>query len=116
MPREARSGSAGPVTSAREATARTGVLGMGRIEATGLAHERSVLATDSAAAREHSHLCDSFTNWCLALVRGQDPARLPPASETLASPRQYGRSRGANARLPKCPKHERLVPRCRQLV
>jgi hypothetical protein len=43
-----------------------------------LAYERSVLATNPAAAREHSNRCDSITNWRLALVRRQDPARLPP--------------------------------------
>jgi hypothetical protein len=34
--------------------------GMGRIEATGLAHRGSVLATNPTTAREHSHLCDSI--------------------------------------------------------
>jgi hypothetical protein len=85
MPREALSLSAGPVTSAREATARSGMLGMGRIDAASLAYERSVLATNPAAAREHSNICDSITNWCLALVCRQDPARLPAASTALAS-------------------------------
>src|ERR1700693_201192 len=60
------------------------MLGMGRIEAATLAYERSILATDSAASRQHFNVCDSITNWCLTLVRGQDPARLPPASEALA--------------------------------
>jgi hypothetical protein len=39
---------------------------MGRIDAASLAYERSVLATNPAAAREHSSICDSITNWCLA--------------------------------------------------
>ncbi len=68
----------------RAATARRGMLGMGRIEATSLAHDRSVRGTNPAAAREHSHLCDPITNWCLALVRGQDSARLSSASTALA--------------------------------
>ncbi len=57
---------------------------MGRIETARLAHERSVRATNPAAACEHSNRCDSFTTWCLALVRGQDPTRLPPSSKALA--------------------------------
>ena len=56
----------------------------GRIEATILAYERSVVATDSAAAREHSNICDSITNRHLSLACGPNPPRLPPASEALA--------------------------------
>jgi hypothetical protein len=56
---------------------------VGCIDATNLAYERSVLASNPAAAREHSNICDSITTWCLPLVCGQDPARLPPASEAL---------------------------------
>src|ERR1019366_1453768 len=78
----------GAVTSAREATTRAGVLGMGRIEATTLAHERSVLATNPTAAREHSNVCYSITNWCLALVCRSNPARLLPTSEALAGARE----------------------------
>jgi hypothetical protein len=55
------------------------VAGMGRIEATSVAHERSVLATNPAATCEHSNICDSVTNWGLALVRRPDAARLPPS-------------------------------------
>jgi HsdM N-terminal domain len=73
-----------PVTSAREATARTGVLGMGRIHAACLAYERSLLATNSAATREHPNRCGSVTHWCLALVCRPNPARLSPTSEALA--------------------------------
>ena len=57
---------------------------MGRIDATSLAYERSVLATNPTAAREHSHICDSITNWCFALVCRSNPARLLPTSEALA--------------------------------
>ena len=63
---------------------------MGRLDATSLAHKRSVLATNPAAARGHSHICDSITNWCFSLVRRQDPARLPPASEALGGARGIG--------------------------
>ena len=61
------------------------MLGMGRIEATSLAYERSVLATNPGAARGHSNVCYSITNWSFPLVRGSDSRRLPPASEALAS-------------------------------
>ena len=57
---------------------------MGPIESTSLAHQRSVFPTNSAAARKRSDRCDSFTIRGLALVRSQDPARLPPASTALA--------------------------------
>jgi len=57
---------------------------MGRIQPTSLAHRRHVFAKDPTAARGRFNIGDSITNWCLALVRGQDPARLPPASEALA--------------------------------
>jgi hypothetical protein len=50
---------------------------MERIDATSLAHGRSLLDTNSAAACEYSNVCHSITNWRLALVRWQDPARLP---------------------------------------
>jgi hypothetical protein len=63
------------------------MLGMGRIEAASLADERSVLAKDPAAARGHSNRYHSITNWCLALVRGQNPARLPTTPEALGSTR-----------------------------
>jgi hypothetical protein len=42
---------------------------MGHIETTSLAYQRSVLATNAATARGHSNMCDSITNWCLAVVR-----------------------------------------------
>ena len=57
-----------------------------------VADERSILATHAAASREGSHLCYSITNRCLALVRRQDPARLPPSSETLACAGEIGGS------------------------
>ena len=56
---------------------------MGRIDAASLAYGRSVLSTNPAAAREHSNICDSITNWCVALVCRPDPAGLPPASAAL---------------------------------
>jgi hypothetical protein len=67
-------------TSGFTSTARKDMLGMGLIETTSLAYERSVLATNATAAREHSNICDSITNWCLALVhrplrRGYSPQR-----------------------------------------
>jgi hypothetical protein len=65
---------------------------MGDIEATSLAYERSVLATNPAVARGRFNVRHSITNWRLALVRSQDPARLPPASEALASPSKLGSS------------------------
>ena len=74
---------AGPVTSAREATARSGMLGIGRIDAASLAYERSVLATNPAATGERFNIRHSITDRSIPLVRGQDPARLPPASEAL---------------------------------
>ena len=57
---------------------------MGHIDATSVAHERSVLATNPAATCEHSNICDSITNRRLALVRGPNPARLSPTSKALA--------------------------------
>jgi hypothetical protein len=63
---------------------------MGRIEATSLAHERSLLATNPAATCEHSNRCDSVTNWCLALVCRPDSARLPPSSTALAGAGRIG--------------------------
>ena len=50
-----------------------------------LAYQRSVLATNPAASREHSHISNSITNWCLALVCRPNPGRLSPTSEALAS-------------------------------
>jgi hypothetical protein len=60
------------------------MLGMGRIDAAGLAYEQSVLSTNSAAACEPSNVGDSITNRCVALVRRPDPAGLSPAPKTLA--------------------------------
>ena len=73
------------------ATTRSGILGMGHIEATSLAYERSVQPTNPASAREHPNIYHSITNRCLALVRGQDPARVPPASPALARAGRTGR-------------------------
>jgi len=56
------------------------VKAMGRIEATNMAYQRSVRATNPAAARGNSHICYSLTNWCLALVCRPDPARLCAAT------------------------------------
>jgi hypothetical protein len=56
---------------------------MGCLEATSLAYERGVLTTNPAAAREHSNICDSITNWCLSLVCRPDSARLHPSSTAL---------------------------------
>jgi hypothetical protein len=44
----------------------------------------TVLATNPAATREHSHIRDSITNWRLTLVRGPNPERLSSTSEALA--------------------------------
>jgi hypothetical protein len=38
------------------------MFGMGRIDATGLAYERSVLATNPTTPREHSNICDPIAN------------------------------------------------------
>jgi hypothetical protein len=58
---------------------------MGRIEATSLADQRNIFAENPTAARGHFNIRHSITDWCLALVRSQDSARLPPASEALVS-------------------------------
>jgi hypothetical protein len=55
----------------------------GRVDAAGLAHERSVLATNPAAARERFNLCYSGTDWSFPVVRGSDSRRLPPSSTAL---------------------------------
>ena len=57
---------------------------MGRIDTASLAYEQGVLSTNPASSREHSNLRDSITNWCVALVCGQNPGRLSTAPTTLA--------------------------------
>ena len=66
------------------------MLRMGRIDTTRLAHEQSVLSTDPAAASENSNICDSITNWCLALVRRPDSAGLLPSPTALGGARKTG--------------------------
>jgi hypothetical protein len=79
-----------PVASRRRHTLAGSELGCAY--ATSVADERSILAAHAAASREGSNLHYSITNRCLALVRGQDPARLPPSSETLACAGEIGGS------------------------
>ena len=42
---------------------------MGRVDATSLAYERNVLATNPTVTCEHSDRCDSSANWCLIGMR-----------------------------------------------
>jgi hypothetical protein len=65
---------------------------MGRLEATSLAYERSLLEANPAAARARFNIRHSITTWCFALVRGSDSAWLPPASEALGGSRGIGGS------------------------
>jgi hypothetical protein len=64
---------------------------MGRGDATSLAYERSVLASNPAAARGRFNIRHSIADWSFPLVRGQDSAGLPPASEALACVGAVGR-------------------------
>jgi len=50
----------------------------------------SFLAKVRAAARDHSTIRYSITNWCFALVCGQDPKRVPSASTALGGARKNG--------------------------
>ena len=73
----------GSLSNASGPNSRPSMLGMGRIEAASLAYERSVLATNTAAARGRIIICYSSTDWSFPLVRGSDSRRLPSASATL---------------------------------
>jgi hypothetical protein len=63
---------------------------VGRIDATSLAHERSVLERNPAAARGRFNIRDSITNWSFPLVRRSDSPRLLPSSTALAGPGELG--------------------------
>jgi hypothetical protein len=78
---------------------------MGRVEATGMAYERSILAANPADSREHSNICDSITNWCVALVCRPDPAGLPAASAAL------GRAGATGWRFVRCVSVNLVLPR-----
>ena len=67
------------------------MVGMRRVETTSSAHERSVLATNPAAARRCFNIRHSIRDWGFTLVRGSDSRRLPPASEALAGAGGIGR-------------------------
>src|ERR1700674_1610274 len=73
-----------PANRCGDGTHAQDMLGRGRIETASVAYQRSIYPACPAAAREHHNICYSITNWCLASVRGQDPARLPTPSATLA--------------------------------
>ncbi len=85
-PRECRANWAGSSAQPRgscetcsfAATPRTGVLGMGSIEATSMAYERSILAANPTAARGRFHIRYSVTDWSFPLVRGPDSPRYRP--------------------------------------
>ena len=65
---------------------------MGRLKAACLAYEHSVLSTNPAAARKHSNIRDSITNWCVALVCRSNPAGLPTAPTALAGASGVGQN------------------------
>jgi hypothetical protein len=56
---------------------------MGRIEATGLAYERSVFATDPASPRRCADFGHSISDRSVPVVRKPDSSRLQTASTAL---------------------------------
>jgi hypothetical protein len=76
---------------------------MEHVETTGVAYERSILATDPATSREYPHICNSITNWCLAMVCRPNPRRLSPPSEALAGAGQFGWHWAAGVNVPPGP-------------
>src|ERR1035441_170108 len=69
---------------------------MGCIDATSLAYQRSVLATNPAAARGRFSIRHSVRDRSFTLVRGPDSRGLPPSSEALAGAGRARRGLGGN--------------------
>src|ERR1019366_156815 len=75
---------------------------MGRIDAASLAYERSVLATNPAAARAHSNIYHRQADRSIPLVRRPDSRRLLPTSTALADA-------GGTGRLPRLMSADRRI-------